>query len=179
MENKVIIYTDGTILYQIPKFSKYLASKDGRVFSKNYGNTNKIKPLVGKTTKDGYIELLLRDDNGNRKYIRKHILIAKTFIPNPDNLPQINHIDGNKTNNNISNLEWCTQSYNIRHGINSGLYKTRPIIQYKDNVEVGRYKSCYEAERITGIKNQYIWKCLHGKLNSTNGFKWKYESEVI
>lgn len=158
-----------------PGFSKYYVLEDGSVISKNYGNTNKEKELRGKVTKDGYIELLLRDDNGNRKYIRKHIFVAMAFIPNPDNLPQVNHKDGDKFNCRVSNLEWCTQSYNIRHGIDIGLYKTKPIIQYKDGIEVGRYNSSYEAERKTGIRSQSIWKCLHGKMRKAGGFEWKYQ----
>lgn len=173
------MYTDGTPLYEIPEFSRYLASKDGRIFSKNYNHSGIIKELTGKVTKDGYIELLLRTDDGKRKYIRKHIIIARTFIPNPDNLPQVNHKDGDKFNCAGDNLEWCTQSHNIRHGVDIGLYKTKPIIQYKDGIEVGRYKSCHEAERTTGIRNQHIWKCLHGKQKSTGGYEWKYESEVV
>ena len=175
----MMIYTDGTPLYEILEFSRYLASRDGRVFSKSYNNTGKIKELTGKVTKDGYIELLLRTNDGKRKYIRKHILIARTFIPNPNGLLQVNHKDGDKFNCAESNLEWCTQSDNIRHGIDIGLYKTKPIIQYKDGIEVGRYKSCYEAERITKIKHQHIWNCLQGKQNTTKGYSWKYESEVM
>lgn len=56
-----------------------------------------------------------------QKQFRVNRLIAETFIPNPDNLPQVNHIDGNKLNNNVENLEWCSAKYNTRHAINTGL----------------------------------------------------------
>ena len=113
---------------EIPGFAKYFATEDGEVFSKDYNNTGIAKALIGKTTKDGYIELLLRDNDGNRKYIRKHIIIALAIIPNPSNLPQVNHQDGNKFNCKPSNLQWCTQSDNICHGYNTGLYSRKSQI---------------------------------------------------
>ena len=175
------LYTDGTELYQIPGYSRYLASKDGRIFSKNYGNTGKIKPLIGKTDKDGYTELLIRTDDGKRKYVRKHRLIAITFIPNPDNLPQVNHKNGNVADCDESNLEWCTQSDNIKHSHRQlGWDKSMPIVQLDNGGNIiARFTSTYEAEEITGIKHQNIWACLKGKQKTTKGFYWKYESEVV
>lgn len=68
----------------------------------------------------GYERVQLSKD-GKRKYMAVHRLVALTYIPNPDNLPQVNHIDGDKTNNSASNLEWCTQSHNQRHSLRLGL----------------------------------------------------------
>lgn len=106
---------DAIIFTDIPGFSRYLAGSDGNVYSKNYNHTHKIKKLTGKVDKDGYTELLLRDDNGDRKCRRKHRIIATAFIPNPDNLPQVNHLDGNKQNCTPDNLEWSTQSLSLIH----------------------------------------------------------------
>lgn len=170
------IYTDGTELYEIPGYNRYLASKDGRVFSKNYNHTSKIAPLTGKVDKDGYVELLIRTNDGKRKYIRKHILIALAFISNPDNLPQVNHKNGNVADCDANNLEWCTQSDNIKHSHRQlGWSKSMPILQMKDGKIINRFTSPYEAEEVTGIKHQNIWACLKGKQKTAKGFTWKYE----
>lgn len=165
-EPDVVIYTD------IPGFSRYLAGSDGNVYSKNYNNTRQIKKLTGKIDKDGYTGLLLRDDNGNRKYRRKHRIIATAFIPNPDNLPQVNHLDGNKQNCTPDNLEWSTQSDNIQHGYNSGLYNRKsPIIAH--NITTGEdieFDSIHNAGRILGINHQRIWECCNNRRNTFHGF---------
>ncbi len=89
----------------------------------NYGN---VKRLYGKgaryeriikpntTNKNYYFVVLCK--NGIRNYCRVHRLVAETFIPNPDNLPCVNHKDENKQNNNVENLEWCTIKYNTNYG---------------------------------------------------------------
>ena len=65
----------------------------------------------------GYLQVELRDDYGKRKIKKVHRLVAETFIPNPDNLPEVNHKDENKQNPSVSNLEWCTSKYNSNYGI--------------------------------------------------------------
>ena len=72
--------------------------------------------LVPETTEKGYLRVdLMR--NGERKHMKVHRLVAETFIPNPHRKPQANHIDGNKQNNSISNLEWVTNDENRKHAI--------------------------------------------------------------
>jgi HNH endonuclease/NUMOD4 motif len=69
----------------------------------------------------GYMQVQLIDGN-KRKYFYVHQLVAKAFIPNPNDLPKVNHKDGNKSNNHYSNLEWCTQKQNIHHALQNGLH---------------------------------------------------------
>ena len=74
------------------------------------------------TDNKGYYRCCL-SKNGNNKTVKVHRIVAETFIPNPNNLAQVNHIDGNKQNNNVDNLEWCSQSENMKHAYKNGLKK--------------------------------------------------------
>lgn len=114
---------------KIKYYPNYEVSDLGRVRSlKFYSNVHKryydrILILKEKTNRWGYKYVGLSNRNG-RKSIIIHRLVAEAFIPNPDNLPEINHKDGNKTNNCIDNLEWCTRSYNMAHSYKLGLRKS-------------------------------------------------------
>jgi hypothetical protein len=83
------------------------------------------KITFGSNSKDGYYAIWLENTNGVLKKIKVHRLVAFAFIPNPENKPQVNHIDGHKKNNHVSNLEWCTDRENKIHGHQTGLYKTK------------------------------------------------------
>ena len=97
----------------------YQVSNLGRVKSLQMGKERILKPSFDRY---GYFHVTLCK-NKKRKGFTVHRLVAQTFIQNPLNLPQINHIDGNKTNNNITNLEWCDLSYNIKHAYKNNLWK--------------------------------------------------------
>lgn len=91
-------------------FPDYDIYNDGKVYSHK---TNKfLKPF---SNTDGYMSVNLIDVNGKNKNFKIHRLVAILFIPNPNNLPEVNHLDGNKENNNMCNLEWVTHSDNIKH----------------------------------------------------------------
>lgn len=94
---------------------KYQVSNTGEVESLNYNGTGKTKSLKQSTDKKGYKHVRLFK-NGKGKTYKVHRLVAMLFIPNPNNLPIINHKDENKTNNNVNNLEWCTYEYNNTYG---------------------------------------------------------------
>lgn len=102
-------------LYQVSNFGR-VRSLD-RVLKNRWGNFCKkgviLTPLL--FTK-GYLGVRLYDGYGNGKTYRIHRLVAETFLPNPNNYPQVNHKDENKTNNRVENLEWCTLEYNINYG---------------------------------------------------------------
>ncbi len=98
----------------------YTVYEDGRVLGKYKGTYRKIR-----LDKDGYPTVGLWE-NGKRYDYHLHRLLALCFIPNPDNLPCINHIDGDKSNYSLTNLEWCTYRHNAKHAMRTGLWKFKP-----------------------------------------------------
>lgn len=101
---------------QIKKYPNYYATKEGLVFS---SKSNKfLKPSFDQ---QGYARVGIYIGNYKTKTIKIHRLIAETFINNPLNKKDVNHIDGNKSNNCVENLEWCTRSENIKHAYDNGL----------------------------------------------------------
>lgn len=170
----------------------YEVSNFGRVRNKK-GHIMKLQ--VGT---HGYFQVNL-DFDGKNKTKKVHRLVATAFIPNPYNKPQINHIDGNKQNNHISNLEWCTGSENVKHAFNIGLnenmrkvssitiknaqkiaheQRKRAVIQTDLNGNfVKEFSSAREAKDYYGIKDldKYISMCCNGKLKTTHSYKWKFK----
>ena len=153
---------------------KYMVSNLGRVKSLNYSNTGKEGILNARDNGKGYLRVILWKDGKDKKY-RINRLVAQAFIPNPDNLPEVNHKDEDKTNNRVDNLEWCSRQYNIEYSQGKaviGINKVSGLI-----VE---FPSAREAERQTGINSRNICACLKGRQKSTGGFYWHYsESEEV
>ena len=132
----------------------------------NYGkvknvNTNKI--LKQFLTDKVYCKVSL-SNCGNKKHLRVHRLVADAFIPNPDNLKQVNHIDENKQNNNADNLEWCDGFYNMAYSFG------KKVLCIETDII---YDSICEAGRKTNIKDKDISLVCNGKRKSAGGFHWK------
>lgn len=111
--------------YPIKDFPNYLISKEGLVFSLV---TNRI--LKQHVQQTGYYAVSIKTATNNFQFV--HRLLAKTFIPNPDNLPEVNHIDGNKLNNSLDNLEWVTGCNNIRHAFSHNLCVNKAAVGYSE-----------------------------------------------
>lgn len=155
-------------LYQISNF--------GRIkFLYNYrGRNNILVPRI----KRGYYQIGLRK-NVKRKWFAVHRLVAKAFIDNPNNYPVINHIDEDKLNNNVDNLEWCTYKYNNSYGnrikkvVQTNKLR-KEIAQYTlDGELVKEFFSIAEASRQTGFSMTNISNCVNGIFKQANGYIWK------
>lgn len=134
--------------------------------------------------RNGYCRVYLCK-NGKTTSALVHRVIAKAFITNPNNLPEINHKDENKQNNCIENLEWCSHKYNSNYGTRTSkiipktIDKTRtPVDQYdlKGNL-IKEWYSMNEAARQLGLIQQNISRCCYGKRNTVGGFKWKFHKK--
>jgi hypothetical protein len=110
------------------KDTNYFVTENGEVYSTSYNfrwNTDgKFRKMKPQEHRQGYLLVKLYKNGKGRKF-KIHRLVSEIYIPNPNNLPQVNHIDGDKSNNHVSNLEWCTPSHNIKHAYNTGLKKPR------------------------------------------------------
>lgn len=95
---------------KIKGYSHYRIYSNGRIYSEFINRY--ITPTEDSSN---YLQNTLVDDNGNRKTIKTHRLVAMAFLPNPENLPDVNHKDFNRKNNNVGNLEWCTEKYNTQY----------------------------------------------------------------
>ena len=147
---------------------KYMVSNLGRVKSLNYRRTGKEKIMKVYPDKDSYLYVELCKD-GKGKWYRINRLVAQAFLENPDNLPEVNHKDKIRTNNNVENLEWCTTQYNVEYS------KAKAVIGInKVSGLIVEFPSAREAERCTGINNGNITKCCKGKVNSAGGHIWFY-----
>lgn len=158
----------------------YEVSSLGRVRSLNYNRKSETK-LLSIANHNGYLRICLSKNN-EKTNLFIHRLVAKTFIPNPENKRQVNHIDGDKTNNNVNNLEWTTPSENIKHAINMGLlpkllpYKRKyKVIQYDLNGNIIKiWDSAKEVKKALNISNSQISKCAKGRLKTVHNYIWRY-----
>ena len=162
----------------------YQVSDLGRVRSLKFGKVRILKPGFN-SSKYLLVALYL---NGKTRNISVHRLVAEAFIPNPLNLPQVNHKDEDKTNNAADNLEWCTAEYNTNYGTcqarRSAKLKgkfvngpcSKAVLQYdKVGNFVREWPSAIEVQRQTGFAYGNISRCCLGKYKSAYGYIWKYK----
>ena len=132
-------------IYLFGNKTKYVVNTEGSVINTETGKI--IKP---ETTHAGYQRLLIYY-NGKRKLMYVHRLVAMAFLPNPDHLPEVNHKNGNKSDNSVDNLEWCDSSYNNQHSYDTGL---KPFGEGKPNASITnedaiRIAKCFEENKLT------------------------------
>lgn len=173
--------------YQISNFGRVRALQRTILHkpSVKFPNGRKVvykeRELIPSTDNNGYLFIQLYK-NGNFKSKRIHRLVAETFLPNPQNLEQVNHIDENKTNNCVNNLQWCSPKYNVNYG--TGKYrKVRnniPVLQFSKQGEfIAEYNSATAATIALGIPQFYardILRVCRGVGKTVQGFIWKLKS---
>lgn len=158
----------------------YMISSSGRVRRCGSDRDHSVRD------RDGYLSTDLYE-GGERVTRRVHRLVAEAFIPNPDGKPVVNHIDGNKHNNDVSNLEWVTSKENCRHAWENNLVKPSYGMRGKSNPNAGRkskpirivetgevYKNLKECEEAIGGDNRHINDCLRGRQRTHRGLHFEY-----
>lgn len=164
---------------------RYMVSNLGNVKSLNYQNTKKEKILTPIRHHLGYYIVHL----GSSKIRMIHTLVAKAFIPNPEHHRYVNHIDGNKRNNIVTNLEWVTAKQNVSHAIRTGLrdphrnnakvgilnHNSRSVLQYSKSGEFIKQWDCIsDAARAYNMNPCMIINNASGRTLSAHGYVWKY-----
>ena len=145
----------------------YAVTSCGKVWS--YKRKRFLKP---KANKYGYLFVSLWKDNELKNFY-VHRLVAEAYIPNPENLPQINHKDENKANNCLQNLEWCDAKYNANYGTRNEKFK-KPILQFTlDGELIREWPSATDVGREVRCN---IKECLRGRSKSAYGYIWRYKN---
>ena len=158
----------------IKDYENYEVSNLGRVKNKKTGRI--LKP---EKTRDGYMRVSLCKD-GIQRHALLHRLVSLTFLPNSQNLPQVNHKDEDKTNNCLDNLEWCDHKYNNNYGTKNERQAekmSKPVLQFDllGNF-IKEWPSMMKVYEELGIHQGNISSCCSGNRKSAGGYLWKYKN---
>lgn len=178
LENEVWLKykTYGRIFYFVSNKGRFV-SIIGININRSKGKCWKIKLITPYPNKKGYM-LVRTNENKNTYYHQLHRVVLSTFCPLLDDYNyQVNHIDGDKSNNNLSNLEWCTCKENIKHAIQHKLIdNTKQVSMYSlDGEFIKEFNSITEAEKETGVLGVNISACCKHKIRQSGGYQWRYE----
>ena len=184
-------------LYQISNMGRVKSLERTVWDSRGYYKTVSEKIRKGYDNGHGYLRVTLCKD-GKDKTCRINRLVAMAFIPNPDNLPEVNNKNEDKTDNRVENLEWCSKSYNVNYGTRNkriaekirgrklseehkkkiGKKNSKPVFSVdKKSGLIMWWQSIMEAERCTGINQGHICACCNGKRKSAGGHIWFYADD--
>lgn len=166
---------DGEVWKNIDGHPDYYISNFGNVYSQKKDG----KMLTPYLDQFGYYMLHLWENN-KQHAAKVHRLVADAFIPNPDNLSDVNHKDENKTNNRVENLEWCSRKYNLNYGTrneraNASRKKGVVMLDSKTFEYIKSFPSAIDAERETGINAGNIAMVCSGKRKTAGGYTWEYK----
>ena len=158
----------------------YEISNHGRVKSvdrMSHGKHIRDKILKGGMFSNGYPYVCLRKKEINKNHLI-HRLVAVAFLPNPHNLPEVNHIDGDKSNNSVENLEWCNRSYNLEHAVKIGLVesqcKIRRSVTVKRGEKIVTFKTMKDCAAFFGFKKGWLQNQIR-----KHGCNFNYKGYVI
>ena len=177
-----------TVIIKGETYDNYQVSNLGRLMSLNYRGTGRAELMNPGKLKDGYLIVVLTKDRKRHTYT-VHRLIAETFLPNPNNLPEVNHKDENKENNFVGtpendykdgNLEWCDSKDNCNYGTRNeriAKAKSKPVLQFTLTGEfIREWPSTMECKR-NGFNQGNISSCCLGERKSADGYIWKYKDK--
>ena len=173
------------------------------VIEKHEEEMNEISEGIDKTNKllkprfndRGYISVVLYNNGGNHTF-RINRLVAMVFIPNPENKPEIDHINTNKTDNRVENLRWVTHEENMNNPITKSIFKnnnglkiattcaalknSKPILQFSKNGEfIRKWDSAAIAEQMENFNSNSIRECCNGKRKTSSGYVWHYHYKSL
>lgn len=168
---------------QIEGYDNYMVSNLGRVKSLNYNHTGKEQVLKPLKHNKNYLMVILYK-NGKYKNFKVHRLVAKTFLPNPDNKPCIDHINTNRSDNRVDNLRWVTQKENNNNPLTKEKQvgkigklspNHKPILQFNLNGNfIRRWDCAYDVQMELGFNQSNISSCCREERKTANGYIWKY-----
>lgn len=148
-----------------PRDPRIMVSNKGNVISHKRGGSG--YPLKVCHTNDGYQMV-----NASRPPQYVHRLVAETWMPNPNHYREVNHINGDKSDNRVENLEWTTRSENLRHAYRTGLHSKATPVRIVETGEV--YESQSECARRLGVSQQSVALCLAGRSQTCRGYHLEY-----
>lgn len=156
------------------EYKGFLVDEDFNIYNKRTGR--KLTPFKGR---DGYMQVVRSNVDGSHYHLRVHRIFAELFIPNPNNYGYINHIDSDKTNNSLDNLEWCSNSQNVYHGWHSGnrTHKNNTAVEVYtlDGEFVNEYPSIRKLAEDLHVDRHKVARILKGELNNTYNYIFKYK----
>lgn len=161
-------YYEVSNLGRIRAIDRTITDKNGRE-KKLHGHM-----MLQQKHRNGYYSVMLTR-GGKQKRFSVHRLVGTAFVPNPDNLPEINHKDETRDNNCADNLEWCDRSYNNVYGAkltNQIKRQSKPVKQMLNGITIAVYPSAMAACRATGVSQGGISGCCRGELKSSGGYQW-------